>query len=182
MNGAITTFYKILFSLFCVFMSGEALHAQSTQYWYGTLNQNVTVKDSEYYKRLDAKAQERADRELEVMRKSNEYYVNGDYESCEHYARIALDFRYYEASAWCNIAASKVQTGEMQKARRAYSKGYKKMDPEMRRSVQSMYKEKFGKDIKRRRSFGRKLLNGSVVAVAVTGIAVGGFFYANDPR
>lgn len=154
--------------------------AQNTQYWYGTLNQNVTVRDHDYYKRLDAIAQQIADEKFEMLKKSNDYYAKGDYESCVYYADIARDHRFYKGSAWCNIAASYAQMGDWHMSRKAYSRGFKRMDPEMRRAVESIYREKFGKKLTKRRSNGRRFLNVAVVTIVGVG-AVGGLIYnSND--
>ena len=152
----------------------------TTHYWYGSLNQNVTVKDSEYYKRLDEIAQQEADEYLSTLSKSNSYYNSGDWESSIHYAKNVLDFNPYKGSAWCNIAASYAQLGNKHKCRKAYSKGYKKMNPEMRRAIQALYNEKFSKKLRRKRWVGRKILLGVLGTAITSGIIGGAILFANE--
>lgn len=156
----------------CIVSFGQTY--QHNHYIYG----GIDIRDGEYYKQLAERERRKEEYERQIdssytviMQKSDVCYQNGDYEGTEYYGKQALWNIPHRRWAWTNIISARIMMDQKKEARKGYTKGYKYLDPETRRFLNTKYMARYSHELKRKTKtllwIGLGLVSAGIIASAI---------------
>lgn len=129
-----------------------ACAGQST--WnYSSVYADVTVKDADYYKRLDDINQYNYDRNVSQCAKITALYEAGNYADAAYYAE-KLRSRETMGFKWSMLAVSYAALKDYKRANKAFFEGLEYFEPSYKEKIQQVFIVEFGKLPERRSTAG----------------------------